>query len=139
MWQQLYNAFTTYEGVYISYLAPISYFAAIVFIVISSRRTLHNRIRSKDLIAAVAMVLISLDFLYYLYLFLTKTGELLPPQHLFIKYAVGFFLWIWILWYSYEGHFTRRVAGEHFKSRCARLIWVCVGSLVLGFVGIAIS
>ncbi len=139
MWQQMYTAFTTYEGLYIFYVVPIIYFLAIVCTVISSRRTLHKRVRSLDLIAALAMALIALDFIYYLYLFSTKTGKLLPPGYLFIKYSVGFFLWMLILWYSYEGYFTPHVAGRYFKSRCMKLVWVCVGSLALAGVGIVMS
>lgn len=139
MWQAIYTVLTAYAGVYIFYLIPIVYFITIVVSVISSRRARHKRLAARDGIAAVAMGLIALDFVNYLYLFLTETGELLPSRYLLIKYTIGFFLWLWILWYSYEGHFTPGVAGKYFRTRCIRCLWVCAGSLVLAVVGIIMS
>ena len=139
MWKQLYTVFTTYEGVYIFYLIPIVYFMIIVCNVIVSKRSLSQRFGAKDITAAAIIVLILLDFIKYLYLLLTKTGELLPPTAFFVKYIIGFFLWIWIFWYSYEGYFTRRVAGEQFRKRRTTLAWICTGSFVLAIVGIIMS
>jgi len=139
MWQFIYTIFTTYEGVYIFYLIPIVYFITIVFNVLSSRRRDHKRMGVRDVTVAVALLLILLDFVNYLYLFFTKTGKLLPPRYLLIKYAVGCLLWLWIFWYSYEWHFARHVAGEHFRTRYTKLLWLCGGSLVLALVGVMMS
>ena len=139
MGQQLYKVFTTYEGMYIFYLIPIVYFLTIVFRTVYSQTRLHKQIGARGVIAAVAILLIFLDFVYYLYLFLSKTGKILPSNILFVKYAVGFFLWIWVLWYSYKVYFARHVAGEQFTKRRATLIALCVGSIVLGIVGIVVS
>jgi hypothetical protein len=139
MFQLIYTAFTAYEGVYIFYLLPVVYFVVIVFSVIFSKHKLRQPIKIKDVMAMVAIVLIFLDFGNYLYLFLTKTGELLPPSYLLIKYVIGFFLWLWTFWYSYKGYFARRTAGEQGRKRQLGLVWMGVGSLVLAFVGIIIS
>ncbi len=139
MWQSIYTIFTTYEGVYVFYLIPIIYFIMIVFSVISSRHREHKRIGVKDVTVVVAILLILLDFVNYLYLFFTKTGKLLPPLYLLIKYLVGCLLWVWIFWYSYIGHFSRHVAGEYFRTRYTKLLWIFVGSLLLAFVGIRMS
>ena len=139
MWQSIYTVFTTYDGVYIFYLVPIVYFIVIVLNVISSRHKEHQRIGIKDLSVVAAILLILLDFVYYLYLFFSKTGELLQPRNLLIKYAVGGILWLWIFWYSYERHFARHVAGERFKARYVNLLWIFGGSLVLAVVGVMMS
>jgi hypothetical protein len=62
MWQYLYKVFTTNQGVYICYLLPIVYFMAILLEVISSKIRRHDHIGGKDIIAAVAILLIFVDF-----------------------------------------------------------------------------
>jgi len=139
MWQLLYKGFTSYEGVYLLYLVPIIYFIIIVVGVLASKRRLHQRIGAKEVIAVLAIGFITLDFINYAYLFFTKTGVLLQPLHLLIKYIAGFFMWLWIFWYSYQHYFARLVAGEQFSKRRTGLIFMCVGSLVLAVVGILLS
>ena len=139
MWQQLYTVFTTYEGMYIFYLIPIVYFVTIVFKTVYPKIRLQTPIGVHGIIAAVAISLISLDFVYYLYLFLSGTGKPLPETWLLVKYMIGFFLWLWVFWYSYKVYFARHVAGKHFTTRRVTLVGLCIGSLVLGIVGIAIS
>jgi hypothetical protein len=139
MWQLLYKGFTSYEGVYLLYLVPIIYFIIIVVGVLASKRRLHQRIGAKEVITVLAIGFITLDFINYAYLFFTKTGVLLQPLHLLIKYIAGFFMWFWIFWYSYQHYFTRLVAGEQFSKRRTGLIFMCVGSLVLAVVGILLS
>lgn len=139
MWQLLYKGFTSYEGVYLLYLIPNVYFIIIVIGVLASKRRLHQRIGAKDVIAVLAIGFITLDFINYAYLFFTKTGVLLQPLHLLIKYIAGFFMWLWIFWYSYQHYFARHIAGEQFSKRRTELILMCVGSLVLAVVGILLS
>ena len=135
MWRQIYHLFTVYEGIYIFYLLPIVYFMIIVFHVIRTRCFLPRQFGIKDVITAIILLAILGDFIHYLYLFSTHTGKLLPVNALFVKYVVGFFLWLWVLWYSYEGYFTRLAAGERFRRRRVALAWMGAGSLALAFVG----
>lgn len=131
----MYHLFMNYEGIYIFYLIPIGYFMIIVLHVLRTRLFLPKQFGIKDLGAAIIIFVILADFIHYLYLFITKTGQLLPLNALFVKYVIGFFLWLWVLWYCYEGYFTRRVAGQHFRKRRATLVWIGAGSLVFAVVG----
>lgn len=135
----MYRILTTYEGLYIFYAVPIVFFIIIVRRIISSFRSSGKRIGIGEVMAVAALGLLTLDFIYYLYLFFTKTGELLPPLHLLLKYTGGFLLWLWIVWHSYKKYFSRRVAGEQFMARWKQVIWVAVGSGVLAIIGIMIS
>lgn len=139
MWQQLYHLFTVHEGVYILYLVPIAYCTIIVFHVIATKRLLPKQVGIKDVFTVIILLALIADFINYLYLFSTKTGRLLPVNALFVKYVVGFFLWLWVAWYSYGGYFTRRAAGERLKKRRVTLMWVCVATLALACVGRLLS
>jgi hypothetical protein len=139
MWQQLYKSLTGHEGMYLFYIIPVGYFFFIIFSVISPKIKHHKRIGLQEVIAAVAILILVLDCVMYLYLLLSKSGAILPMAKLFIKYVLGFFLWIWVLWYSYSVYFARQVAGEHFTRRRSTLIGLCVASLVLGGIGFIIS
>ncbi|GAK55733.1 hypothetical protein U27_02691 [Candidatus Vecturithrix granuli] len=135
MWRQLYHLFTVHEGVYILYLVPITYCMIIVFHVIATKRLLPKQFGIKDIFTVMILLALVADFVNYLYLFSTKTGQLLPINALFVKYTLGWFLWLWVAWYSYEGYFTRRAAGERLRKRRVTLMWVCAATLVLGLVG----
>lgn len=139
MWQLLYKALIAYEGVYLFYLAPIIYFLIIVFNVFSSKRPFLQRMSSQDVITALAIGFITLDFMNYTYQFLQKTGALLQSQHLLIKYTIGLLIWIWIFWYSYKNYLAYHIAGKQFSKRWTGLVLMCVSSLVLAVVGIMIS
>jgi hypothetical protein len=139
MWQQLYSGLTVHEGMYLFYSIPIVYFFIIIFRTIITNIKHYKEIGLQEVLAAVAILLLLLDFVMYLYLLLSKSGTVLPMTKLFIKYVVGFFLWIWALWYSYTVYFARPVAREHFTRRRSTLLGLCVGSLVLGGFGFIIS
>ncbi|MBD3306867.1 hypothetical protein GF339_10600 [candidate division KSB3 bacterium] len=139
MWQPLYTALTAYEGMYIGYLAPVVYFTVLTVRTIGSRRARHHRLTLRDITVAIGLILIILDFLNYLYLLLTNTGELLPPAYLFPKYVLGLLVWLWVVWYSYQGYFARRAAGDQFRKRRNSLLWLVIATAVLAGVGIAIS
>lgn len=139
MWRQVYHLLTAYEGIYIFYLIPIGYFMFIVFHVIKTRYFLPRQFGMKDLLTAIILLTILGDFFHYMYLFFTNTGQLLPVNALFVKYVIGFLLWLWILWYSYEGYFTHRAAGERFRKRRVSLVWMGAGSLVFALVGGVLS
>lgn len=132
MWRQLYHLFTVHEGMYILYLIPIAYCTILVFYVIAAK---PRHVGFKDVFTVIILFALIADFINYLYLFSTKTGLLLPSNALFVKYVFGFFLWLWVAWYSYENYFTRRAAGERFRKRRTTLVWVCAATLILGVIG----
>jgi hypothetical protein len=134
-----YTLFTTYEGMYLCYLFPVAYLLAIIFMMISSKMKRREALKGQDVAAAGAVLLVVLDFARYLYLFLTHTGRLLPLPYLFLKYIVGGFAWLWILWYCYQGYFTRRVAGASFAKRRAIGLGICAAGFVFALIGIAMS
>jgi hypothetical protein len=124
---------------YICYVAPIGYFILVALNVLGAKRAEQKRIRIGDIITLLALLFITVDFLYYIYLFFTKTGTLLPPNLLFFKYTGGGVLWLWVFGYTYLAHLAPHVAGIHFRSRLFHLTWMIAASLVLGLVGILIS
>lgn len=139
MWQPLYTILTTREGMYIAYVVPIVYCFVMVFNAVSSKRTAQIRIGIGDVGTRIALSLISLDFIYYLYLFLTHTGKLLPARYLFPKYVAGGLLWLWVGGYMYRRYFAPQRAGAQMKSRYLELVGIAGGTLVIGIVGMFIS
>ena len=135
----VYTALTARAGMYICYLVPLVYLYAILAHVLKEKRTHQNRIGSGDVVTVLALILVSIDFLYYLYLFFSRTGTLLGPNLLFLKYTVGGVLWLWIIGYSYRMYFAPTSAGAHLKSRYLQLLWVIIGTCVVGGIGILIS
>jgi hypothetical protein len=139
MWQALYSALTTRAGMYICYLVPISYLFWVLLAILKGKRAQQKRLGPGDIFAIMALILVSIDFVYYVYLFFSHTGTLLPPRHLFLKYVVGGLLWLWIFGYIYTRYFAPKAAGSHLKSRYMQLLWVLLGSVVLGGIGVMIS
>ena len=139
MWRQLYHLFTMHEGVYILYLVPIAYCTIIVSHVISAKWLLPKQFGIKDIFTVMIMLVLGADFVSYLYLFSTKTGQLLPMNALFVKYVLGGGGWLWVAWYSYKGYFTRCAAGQRLRKRRMMLMWVCLATLILGFAGSLLS
>lgn len=139
MWQALYSALTEHAGMYICYLVPIIYLISLVTSIVKGKQAQQKRLGAGDVLAILALLLISLDFGYYGYLFFSRTGRLLPPNILFLKYAGGGLLWIWIIGYCYRMYFTSKAAGDRLKARYMQLVWVLVGTLILGGVGIIVS
>lgn len=139
MWQSLYTILTTREGMYIAYAVPIGYCLMIVGKAVLAKRAGHGRLGLGDMITLIALLLIALDFVYYLYLFVSHTGRLLPARYLFPKYVGGGVLWIWVAGYLYLTHLAPQRAGEQGKSRYIQLVGMVVGTAVLGMVGVLIS
>ncbi len=139
MLQAIYRVLTTHVGMYLCYVIPIVYFLVIVLGSVVSRLKERKAIGAKGIAAVVAIGVILLDFVNFLYLFSSGTGTVLPSATLFAKYALGFLFWLWVLWYSYEVYFSRRAAGELFTKRMTILAIVCAGSLLLGGIGIMMS
>lgn len=139
MWQSIYAMFTTHAGMYIGYLIPISYLIWLVVRIVREKQAQNGHLGPGDLLALLGLLLVTVDFVYYGYLFFSGTGKLLPPTHLLLKYTGGTLIWGWILAYCYQHYFTRKAAGTQQKARYAQILWVVIGTLVLGSVGIAIS
>lgn len=110
MLQAIYKALTSHVGMYLCYILPIVYFLIIIAKSVLSRMKKQGGVGAKGLAAIAAIAVIALDFIHFVYLFFSGTGVLLPPGMLFLKYAVGFLMWLWVLWYSYEVHFALRTA-----------------------------
>jgi len=139
MWQTLYSALTARAGMYIGYLAPIIYLAGLVAYLVKRKQARKKHLGAGDLFTVLALLLVSLDFVYYGYLFFTQTGKLLQPNHLFLKYAGGGFLWVWIIGYCYRMYFAPQAAGSKLKDRYMQLVWVAVSCVVLGVIGFVMS
>lgn len=139
MWRQCYLALTTYQGMYLCYLAPIVYFFILIGKLLSHGVKRHAFIGVKDFSAGAAIGLIALDFARYLYLFWTHTGRILPFPFLIVKYAVGGLLWGWVFWYCYEHYLNRRAAGAAFTKRWTILLGCCAAGLLLAVIGSAMS
>ncbi|PID59064.1 hypothetical protein CSB45_01260 [candidate division KSB3 bacterium] len=106
----IYKALTDHVGIYLGYIIPIVYVLSIVMKTVVSQMKTLKKVRIKDFAAVAAIAVIILDFMRFVYLFSTGTGRLLPPGILFVKYAVGGVVWLWLLWYSYEIPFSRFLA-----------------------------
>lgn len=139
MWQSLYTILTTREGMYIAYAVPIGYCLMIVGNALLTKRAARVRPGLGDTITLIALLLIALDFVYYLYLFFSHTGKLLPARYLFPKYVGGGVLWVWVAAYLYLTHFAPQRAGAQVKSRYIRLAGMMTGTAILGLMGILIS
>lgn len=139
MGHTVYTALTARAGMYICYLVPLVYLYAILARILREKRTQQKRIGSGDVITILALILVSVDFLYFLYLFFSRTGRLLGPNLLFLKYTVGGVLWLWIIGYIYRMYFAPKAAGASLKSRYLQLLGVVIGTCVLGGIGILIS
>ena len=138
MLPQLYEVFTTYEGMYLCYLIPIIYFSGVVFTTLLTNRKLRKHAGMAGMIAAIAMMFITLDFVNYLYLLFTKTGKLLPPTLLSLKYVIGLGFWGWVVVYCYRAYFSRQAAGKLFRQRLLVFGLVIVMAMILAGLGIAL-
>ncbi len=138
MLPQLYEVFTTYEGMYLCYLIPIIYFSGVVFTTLLTNRKLRKHAGMAGMIAVIAMMFITLDFVNYLYLLFTKTGKLLPPTLLSLKYVIGLGFWGWVVVYCYRAYFSRQAAGKLFRQRLLVFGLVIVMAMILAGLGIAL-
>lgn len=138
MLPQLYEVFTTYEGMYLCYLIPIIYFSGVVFTTLLTNRKLRKHAGMVGMIAAIAMMFITVDFVNYLYLLFTKTGKLLPPTLLSLKYVIGLGFWGWVVVYCYRAYFSRQAAGKLFRQRLLVFGLVIVMAMILAGLGIAL-
>jgi hypothetical protein len=145
MWQALtetlqgvYKVFTKSASVYLFQLVPIAYFMAIISRLIYYKLKYRIQIYFRDIISLATILLILLDYLNYLRLLITGTGSFLPFGALLIKYTIGFLLWMWMFWYSYEIHVKNSLKGRgaHLKKRHAIIVFI--GSMLVLLVFIAV-
>lgn len=137
--EHIYGALTKYIGMYVCYLLPIAYFSSLISTSVLSSIRQQKSIGGRGAVTVIAMGVIVLDFVRFLYLLLTGTGKLLPPAMLFVKYGIGAFAWLLVVWYAYDTHFAPHAAGEHFQRRLATLAVFVVCSLILGGIGMVMS
>ena len=124
---KIYDVLTKNEAVYLFYLVPIVFFMSIVLRLMFYKLKYHKKLFPRDLMAAATMLLIFLDYLNYLYLLVTGTGQVLPITAFVTKYTFGFLLWAWMFWYSYQVHLKRNLTREALKK--GRVILACVVSM----------
>jgi len=89
--------------------------------------------------AAATMLVIVLDYANFLYLFVTGTGERLPIGALFIKYTLGFLLWMWMFWYSYKVHLKRSLTRKNLKKHSVVIAYVFSMLVILVVIAIVVS
>lgn len=134
---QLYKAFTTYEGMYISSIVPIVYFSGVIFTTAFRNLKLRKKTGVADVMASIAMFFIAADFSNYLYLFFNHAGKLLPPGLLLLKYGLGACFWLWVFVYCYRAYFSRQAAGHSFRQRWLLFAIMTVLGMILAGFGIA--
>lgn len=125
----MYNILTRNEAVYLFYLVPIIYFTSIIARLVFYKVKYRQPLRLSDIMAMGTMLLIGLDYINYLYLYISKKGMVLPFAAFVIKYTFGFLLWAWMFWYAYQVHLKRSLTKETLKK--GRIFLVCGGSMFL--------
>lgn len=148
MWQSLtgtlreiYNILTKSESVYLFQLVPIAYFMTIVTRLIYYKLKYRIQIYFRDVISLATILLILLDYVNYLRLLITGTGKVLPFMAFLIKYTIGFLLWMWMFWYSYQIHVKNALKGKgaHLKKRHAIIVFIGSMLVILVVIGIVVS
>ncbi len=127
---KMYDVLTKYEAVYLFYLVPIAYFVSIVFRLIYYKLKYHKKLYPRDIMAVATMLLIGLDYINYLYLLISGTGEVLPFPRFLIKYTFGFLLWLWMFWYSYQVYLKRNLTKEVLLKK-GRVVLACLISMLV--------
>lgn len=137
----IYTVLVKNEAVYLFYLVPIAYFMTIVGRLIYYKLKYHLPIYFRDIIAGATMFLIFVDYINYLRLLVSGTGKVLPFPALFVKYTIGFLLWMWMFWYSYQVHLKNSLKGKHFhlKRRHAVVLFVVAMVIILLIIGIVLA
>lgn len=135
----LYRALTQNVAVYLFYVVPIAYFASIIIRLVYYKLKYHHKLLLRDVMAAATMLVIVLDYTNFLYLFVTGTGERLPIGALFIKYTLGFLLWMWMFWYSYKVHLKRSLTRKNLKKHSVVIAYVFSMLVILVVIAIVVS
>lgn len=126
---KVYEVLTRNEAVYLFYLVPIVFFMSIVARLMFYKFKYHKKLYPRDLMAAGTILLIFLDYVNYLYLLISGTGQVLPFSAFVTKYTFGFLLWAWMFWYSYQVHLKRNLTREALKK--GSVILACVVSMLV--------
>ena len=148
MWQALINVFfeaytvlTKSASVYLFQLVPIAYFMTIVTRLMYYKLKYRMKVYFRDIISLATTLLILLDYINYLRLLITGTGQILPFNAFIIKYAIGFLLWMWMFWYSYHIYVKKPLKdkGGRLKKWHAVFVFVCSIFIILLFIGVVMS
>jgi hypothetical protein len=139
--QDIYKVLTKSESVYLFQLVPIAYFMAIISRLIYYKLKYRIQIYFRDVISLATILLILLDYVNYLRLLITGTGKFLPFEAFIIKYTIGFLLWMWMFWYSYEIHVKNSLKGRgaHLKKRHAIVVFLGSMLVILIFIAVVVS
>ncbi len=135
----IYHALTRHVAVYLFYLVPIAYFASIVLRLLYYKIKYRQNISHGDILAVLTVLVIALDYINYLYLLISQTGQVLPMRELIIKYSIGFLLWSWMLWYSYKVHLKRHLTKENFQKHRVIIAWLFSMLVILTVIGVVLS
>jgi hypothetical protein len=138
MWQalpgvlrEIYRVLTKNEAVYLFHLVPIAYFVSIVVRLVFYKLKYREQIYFRDIISVATTLLIFIDYLNYLRLLITGTGKLIPFPALLIKYTIGFLLWVWMFWYSYQVHLKKSLQGKHLQLKKRHVVIFFIGAMVV--------
>lgn len=137
----IYKVLTKSESVYLFQLVPIAYFMTIITRLLYYKLKYRVQIYFRDVISLATTLLIVFDYVNYLRLLISKTGRILPQTAFFTKYAIGFLLWTWMFWYSYQVYVKNGLKGNGGRLKKHHAILVFVGSMVviLVLIGIVVS
>ena len=136
----IYDALTRNATVYLFQLVPIAYFMTIVTRLVYYKLKYRIQIYFRDVISVATILLILLDYINYLRLLATGTGRILPFTALIVKYTIGFLLWMWMFWYSYQVH-LKNLKGKqvHLKKGQAVLVFLVTMFVILLIIGVVVS
>ena len=136
---KIYTILTRNEAVYLFYLIPIVYFSSIVLRLVYYKVKYRQQLYMRDLMAVGTMVLLVADYVNYLRLFLSHTGQVLPFSAFVIKYLFGFLLWAWMFWYSYQIYLKKSLTKEALKKGRVILLYAGLVFVILLLVAFAVS
>lgn len=137
----IYKVLTKNETVYLFQLVPIAYFMTIVARLVYYKLKYRIQIYFRDVISVATILLILLDYINYLRLLATGTGRILPFTAFIVKYTIGFLLWMWMFWYSYQIHVKNSLKGRHvhLKKGHAVLVFLVTMFIILVIIGVVVS
>jgi hypothetical protein len=94
----------------------------------------------RDVISVATILLILLDYINYLRLLATGAGRFLPFTAILVKYTIGFLLWMWMFWYSYQVH-LKNFKGKHVSLKKGQVVIVCLVTMavILAIIGVVVS
>jgi hypothetical protein len=135
----IYSVLTTSQAVYLFWLVPIAYFLSIIVRLFYYKLKYRLPLYFRDFIAVATIILIFSDYLNYLRLLVSGTGKVLPIAALLIKYSIGFLLWAWMFWYSYQIHIKNSLKGQNFYVKKWHAVLVFAASVVVILVIIVVT